>query len=380
MAPLARKSVTAAENDPLSHLRTVAEALNEEVSACLQKPEVEAVHKVRTGTRRVEATLETILRTRAAQVPTDDALASAAKAWLAQLKKLRRAAGEVRDLDVHREIVAEEFLKGNDKKGTRKQGNAAGEKALSKANGHALLGEAVSPPYAGAGFLQHLPLDDQQAQQLLREQGQTLDDWLAERRNARAAKLARQLEKRQGRLKSAEQEFFAAAEQESARHRRAKSKPAGLLALEDFLRLVDEMPVLEADNLHDFRKGAKKARYVAEAGGEDPFAAAIAKAIKRIQDVIGDWHDWLVLGEEATEALDGDGRGQQDDAGAALRQRIAQCVALRFARAMRTTDRMRRRLLGEWLAARGKEGRSPRRARPGRVTAIAADAARKQSS
>ena len=40
-----------------------------------------------------------------------------------------------------------------------------------------------------------------------------------------------------------------------------------MLALEDFLRLVDEMPVLEADNLHDFRKGAKKARYVAEAGG-----------------------------------------------------------------------------------------------------------------
>jgi hypothetical protein len=161
--------------------------------------------------------------------------------------------------------------------------------------------------------------------------------------------------------------------------RRASRKPPGLLALEDFLRLVDEMPVLEADNLHDFRKGAKKARYVAEAGGDEPFAAAIAKAIKRIQDVIGDWHDWLVLGEEAAEALDGDGGGQPEDAGAALRQCIAQGVALHFARAMRTTERMRRRLLGEWLAAQGTKGGVSRRARPARVTVTAADVARRQS-
>jgi CHAD domain-containing protein len=393
MARLARKAITAVENDPLSHLRTVAHALNAEVAGCLQKPEVEAVHRVRTGTRRVEATLETILRMRTPQArggraeksaatgaATEDAVTGAAKAWLAQLKKLRRAAGEVRDLDVHREIVAEEFLKDKkEKKGAGKQGDAAGEKAPSKANGHALLGEAASPPYAGAAFLQHQPLDAEQAEQLLPQQAHMLDAWLAERRHARAEKLVRQLEKRQSRLKSAEQEFFTAAEQETGKHRRANRKPAGMLALEDFLRLVDEMPVLEADNLHDFRKGAKKARYVAEAGGEEPFAEAIAKAIKRIQDVIGDWHDWLVLGEEAAEALDGDGRGQQDDGGAALRQRIAQCVAQRFARAMQTTDRMRRRLLGEWLAARGK-GRLPARPRPPRVTVTATDVARRQSS
>jgi CHAD domain-containing protein len=389
MARVARKSVTAAEkvpqNDPLSHLRTVADALNEEVAACLEKPEVEAVHRVRTGTRRVEATLETILRTRtprtrAGSAAAEDALTSAAKAWLAQLKKLRRAAGEVRDLDVHREIVADEFLKDKEKKSSRKKGAATGEKAPAHADGHALpLGEA-SPPYAVAALLRHQPLESDQAEQLLREQAQTLDAWLAERRQGRAEKLVRQLEKRQGRLKSAEQEFLTAAEQEAGKHRRATRKPAGLLALEDFLRLVDAMPVLEADNLHDFRKGAKKARYVAEAGGEDPFADAIAKAIKRIQDVIGDWHDWLVLGEEASEALDGDGRDQQHDGGAALRQRIAQCVALRFARAMRTTDRMRRRLLGEWLAARGKEGRLAGRARPARVTVTATDVARRQSS
>ena len=43
-----------------------------------------------------------------------------------------------------------------------------------------------------------------------------------------------------------------------------KSRPADAVALEDFVRAADAMPVLDAENLHDFRKATKKARYVAE--------------------------------------------------------------------------------------------------------------------
>ena len=32
-------------------------------------------------------------------------------------------------------------------------------------------------------------------------------------------------------------------------------------------------------------------------------SSSVAKALKRIQDAIGEWHDWLCLGEEAKAAL-----------------------------------------------------------------------------
>jgi CHAD domain-containing protein len=362
----ARNAATAAagaDPDPLGHLRTVADALNKEVADAKQNAEVEVVHKLRTGTRRVEATLETILRARQDRTSADQALRDSAEAWLAQLKKLRRAAGEVRDLDVHREIVADEFLK--PQKTSRKRSANAAQKATAGASETAPPASTAGPGEADsrlgaeapdaspdAGAAEQTQAEQTQAGAVLRDQAESLDGWLAGRRQKRADKLVRKLGKLEGALRSNEEAFLAAFERVAGR-RRAAPKDAGLLALEDFLRLVDQMPVLEADNLHDFRKGAKKARYVAEAGGDEPSSAAIAKAIKRVQDSIGDWHDWLVLGEEAEQALDG--------SGAALHACIAAGVAVRFTRAMRITERMRRRLLGEWLAVRGTaKRRGPR--------------------
>lgn len=324
------KTTRDAETDPLGHLRAVADDLNEEVAAALKEAEVEVVHRLRTGTRRVEATLETILRQRQGRRLADQALCEPAEAWLGQLKKLRHAAGEVRDLDVHREIVAEELLKA-----MRGRENAPASEAGAN---------TISPGHASSP----------DGKMTLREQAERLDGWLAGRRNKRAARLVRKLDTLQPDLRASEQAFLAAAQQGSGRERRGLARDAGLLALEDFLRLVDRMPVLEAANLHEFRKGAKKARYVAEAGVDEPSSKAIGKAIKQVQDDIGDWHDWLVLREEAEQALDAEG--------AALCERLAAGVAIRFAGAMRTTERMRRRLLGEWLALRGATGRRGPRA------------------
>lgn len=347
----AKKDPASTGTDPLGHLRSVADALNKEVAAALEKAEVEVVHKLRTGTRRVEATLETILRERGDRTFADQTLPGAAEAWLGELKKLRRAAGEVRDLDVHREIVDDEFLKAskNAKRGAQKGAlkDAPADDTTAQPS-PATSAQPAQPSDASA--------PPQQSEMVLREQAESLDDWLAGRRHKRADKLVRKLSKLQGDLRSNEDAFLAAAQQDGGRQRRGAPRNPGLLSLEDFLRLVDQMPVLEAANLHDFRKGAKKARYVAEAGDDDPWSKAIGKAIKQVQDAIGDWHDWLVLGEEAEQALGA--------AGAALRERIATGTTLRFTRAMTITERMRRRLLGEWLALNEVKRRAPRATQP----------------
>ena len=110
-------------------------------------------------------------------------------------------------------------------------------------------------------------------------------------------------------------------------------------------------------NLHDFRKGAKKARYMAEAGGDDREAGTVGKALKRLQDEIGDWHDWLVLAEEADHALGANG--------AELTALIEAQRDKHYAQALKTAERMRGRLLGELQALsqrRRTRVRGPQRA------------------
>jgi len=49
----------------------------------------------------------------------------------------------------------------------------------------------------------------------------------------------------------------------------------------------------------------KRARYLAEIAGDDPQAKQLVEQLKRMQDVIGDWHDWLKLTERAEGVFDG---------------------------------------------------------------------------
>jgi CHAD domain-containing protein len=115
---------------------------------------------------------------------------------------------------------------------------------------------------------------------------------------------------------------------------------------------MDAMPLLDKENLHDFRKGAKKARYVAESDDKDPAAGAMAKAIKRVQDAIGEWHDWDVVKEEAREALGDEGR--------ALEAQLDARTKRAYQRALRMTTTMGRRFVGEWQALRPRLARSRR--------------------
>src|ERR1700753_68267 len=77
-------------------------AFQEALEQCVLTAEPEAVHRVRTGSRRLQAMIE-------ATTPAE-AFGKLTKARLQQLKRIRRAAGPVRDLDVQRQLLEDKLL------------------------------------------------------------------------------------------------------------------------------------------------------------------------------------------------------------------------------------------------------------------------------
>jgi CHAD domain-containing protein len=63
-----------------------------------------------------------------------------------------------------------------------------------------------------------------------------------------------------------------------------------------------EAPVTEAI-LHQYRILSKRARYAAEFAEPTREAEQFIAGVKRVQDALGDWHDWLTLTQTATEHL-----------------------------------------------------------------------------
>ncbi len=81
----------------------------------------------------------------------------------------------------------------------------------------------------------------------------------------------------------------------------------------------DHVPVTER-TLHQYRIIGKRARYIAELANPDPEAKRVIDQLKHMQDVIGDWHDWLKLTQKA-EALFG---GVRDSALVAMLRNVTQ--------------------------------------------------------
>lgn len=65
---------------------------------------------------------------------------------------------------------------------------------------------------------------------------------------------------------------------------------------------LDHWPKLRADNLHAFRVRAKELRYMMQLMADEDRAGI--KALGRIKDTAGEWHDWLALQAIAEEVLD----------------------------------------------------------------------------
>jgi CHAD domain-containing protein len=55
--------------------------------------------------------------------------------------------------------------------------------------------------------------------------------------------------------------------------------------------------------LHQYRIAAKRARYAAEFAGKSREADEFIAQLKRAQDALGDWHDWLMLTQSAAKRL-----------------------------------------------------------------------------
>jgi CHAD domain-containing protein len=278
-------------------------------------PSEETVHRLRTGTRRSGALLESLLAGRRTTAAGEQLQRDAAK-LMREWRKLRRAAGKVRDLDVHRGLLAK----------LRKQLPPPASD---------LTPEAKQQSVASLSQLDHL------------------DAWLRQEREQQAGYLKTEAARRSPRCAALVPVVLAALEKaRSSRAQNLSRQSPATLALEDFFHTAYAMPSLDRQNLHDFRKRTKEARYVAEAGGEMPHAVAVAKALKRIQDAIGDWHDLDALQGEAAHAL-GD-RDVESNNGASLRAVLQQRAEQQLQQALAVTERMRHRLLGERLAIKAE--------------------------
>jgi CHAD domain-containing protein len=56
---------------------------------------------------------------------------------------------------------------------------------------------------------------------------------------------------------------------------------------------------ISEDTLHRYRILSKRARYAAEFAERSAEADRLIASIRRVQDALGDWHDWLTLTETA---------------------------------------------------------------------------------
>lgn len=294
--PAAPRRIRRRRDDP--RLRKLTDALKKNLGKCAADPDVDAVHDTRTGTRRIEAALEAMLREAGLQADGESELVKAVGAWERLLKTIRRAAAPVRDLDVQRKLL----------------------KALVPAMEGKIKIPVNEPESGMAG------------------QVDKLDDAMKAERQDRTGPLSKNAAKWAAKLDE-HYEALAVAKRPAVRKRKTD---AARTALEAFARLADHMRQLDAGNLHDFRKGAKKARYMAEEGADDARAEMVGKALKRLQDEIGDWHDWLMLAEEAQKYLDADG--------AMLTAEIERIRDAHFEMAMKMDAKMRGRLIGEGLA------------------------------
>jgi CHAD domain-containing protein len=67
------------------------------------------------------------------------------------------------------------------------------------------------------------------------------------------------------------------------------------------LEIRDRVP--SEKTLHHYRIVGKRARYIAELAGNTPDAQRFIEQLKRMQDLLGEWHDWLQLSLKSERSL-----------------------------------------------------------------------------
>jgi len=201
----------------------------------------EVVHQLRTTIRRIE----TVVGARPEPGRNE-------KKLLKQLRRLRRRAGKVRDLDVQIEALRSLGLEGI----TRDRARVVSFLQQARAKQERKLQRSFQDE-ADSGLRKRLRRASDHLQQELPKPAE--------------------LQPAQGRLLSA--------------------------ALDKFAAAVKRRPTLTEENLHAFRIDCKRARYLAEMAGEGPGVTEAIAQLKGIQDSIGAWHDWLTATATAKSVL-----------------------------------------------------------------------------
>jgi CHAD domain-containing protein len=77
------------------------------------------------------------------------------------------------------------------------------------------------------------------------------------------------------------------------------------IALQKVTELELDHSAVTEEALHRFRIAGKRARYIAEIAGKSAEGARLVEQLKRMQDSIGDWHDWAQLAQKAEKLFGG---------------------------------------------------------------------------
>lgn len=206
------------------------------------------------------------------------------------------------------------------------------------------LAKSIEPVRKAAGQVRDVDVITANARKLARHgAGESLDSLLAHMKAARqenAADLARALH--HGR-KGVERDL-----KEFARTVRAAFKPARSTSSSgaqsgqtqeeihsvavNLVRELGDWPPLDEHNLHAFRLKVKQLRYTLHL--DENANAALLEALCDVQRRIGDWHDWQQLEEIARGVLDHEKDG-------AFLDRIAPIVKRRFNRALAAANALR---------------------------------------
>jgi CHAD domain-containing protein len=210
------------------------------IASCLKKPTPTRVHHLRSATRRIEATLELLVLS--ANIPRIDKQANLLQR---SLRKVRRAAGTVRDADVQFDLLAA-YNHTPDSRRLREDLTAVRKKAERK-------------------LIKRLEQEQKKIELRLANLEVILSPAL--NLNLSGAKLI-----------TVTQSWFA----ENVR---------GLDPQQD-------------QDLHTIRKASKTARYLAETGVEASKAAAtLAARYEAAQKSLGEWHDHFLLLHQAHTRL-----------------------------------------------------------------------------
>lgn len=226
----------------VEHLQKPFQKLSKTAKKSRKLDDPERVHKLRTNTRRVEAILHALeMHTGRKQ-----------RRLLKALKRVRKTAGQVRDMDV-------------------------------------LTGKAAQITVPGerncqVRLLEHLGVERQK---------KVAD--LKKRLAARGKEIRRGLKRVSARLEPLLESANPGEEQKQAESRAAASalKLSGDLG---------KFGVLGRNNLHEYRIQGKHLRYVLQMA--KPADEELVQALSEMQDAIGEWHDWEELIGIAKEVLD----------------------------------------------------------------------------